>query len=369
MLNAPMVSVRIPSYNHAKYIHACIESVLNQTFTDFEVVIVDDCSTDNSVEVIRSFQDPRIKLDILPRNSGMNVAVERCMQLSSGKYVANLSSDDFWEPTKLEQQVAFLERHPEYDAVFAQVKVVGEDGEALKANQFVNPFDYENKSSEEWLRRFFYFGNCLCNPSVMIRRSVYETFGYQDKRLVSLSDFDLWVKFSFEHRFWILNQQLTMFRVRDNGMNLSANNPGNQRRQFFEFKQILDHYLTIHKTDLLKQIFPECTRFGEPDERTIPYFLGRLAIDYPSTAHWLWGCETIYHLLADQEIAAVLEKKYDFRYRDFLDLTKATDSPQITPGKEKNHAMYHALKQKIAKHFPALYPKLKRTYYKTFHRT
>ncbi|MEZ4626908.1 MAG: glycosyltransferase family A protein [Eubacteriales bacterium] len=77
-----------------------------------------------------------MKLDILPRNSGMNVAVERCMQLSSGKYVANLSSDDLWEPAKLAQQVAFLERHPEYDAVFTQVKVVGEDGEALKANRF-----------------------------------------------------------------------------------------------------------------------------------------------------------------------------------------------------------------------------------------
>ncbi|MEZ4508629.1 MAG: hypothetical protein R2881_02940 [Eubacteriales bacterium] len=206
---------------------------------------MDDCSTDNSVEVIRSFQDPRIAGYLAAqfryecRRGALHAApVPESMlrifpAMISGSRQSLRNKSPFWNGV--------------HDAVFTQVKVVGEDGEALKANRFMNPFDYENKSPEEWLRRFFYFGNCLCNPSVMIRRSVYEKFGYQDKRLVSLSDFDLWVKFSFEHRFWILNQQLTMFRVRDNGMNLSANNPGNQRRQFFEFKQILITFLLFKK--------------------------------------------------------------------------------------------------------------------------
>jgi len=366
MLSAPMVSVRIPSYNHEKYITACIESVLNQTFTNFEIVIIDDCSTDNSVEVIRSFQDPRIKLEVLSRNSGMNVAVERCMQLSSGKYIANLSSDDLWVPTKLEQQVAFLEQHPEFDAVFTQVQIVGEYGNALDTRHFANPFDYENRSPEEWLRRFFYFGNCLCNPSVMIQREIYEKFGYQDKRLVSLSDFDLWVKLSFGHRFWILDQQLTMFRVRDNSMNLSANSPANRRRQQFEFKQILDHYLQIRDPEQLKKIFPECTKFGSPMEQTIPYFLGMLAIDSPSMIHRLWGLETIFDLMADAETAKLLEETYDFRYRDFIELTKT--APLFSESMSDNSNMF-VLKQKIAKLFPRLYNTLKRFYFKTTRRS
>jgi len=366
MLNAPWVTVRIPSYNHEKYIHACIESVLNQTFTDFEIVIIDDCSTDNSVEVIRRFQDPRIKLDVLPRNSGMNVAVERCMQLSSGKYVANLSSDDLWAPTKLAQQVTFLEQHPEFDAVFTQVQIVGENGNALSSREFANPFDYENRSPEEWLRRFFYFGNCLCNPSVMIRREVYEKFGYQDKRFISLSDFDLWVKLSFEHRFWILDQQLTMFRIRDNGMNLSANNPANRNRQQFEFKQILNHYLQIHNPEKLKKIFPECTKYGNPNEQTIPYFLGKLAIDFPSKIHQLWGCETIFDLMEDAETAKRLEKECDFRYRDLIELTKS--APLISESISNGDRMY-TLKQKIAQRFPGFYRMLNRVFYKTFRRS
>ena len=366
MLSAPMVTVRIPSYNHEKYIPACIESVLNQTFTDFEIVIVDDCSTDNSVEVIRGFQDPRIKLEVLTRNSGMNVAVERCMQLSSGKYVANLSSDDLWAPTKLEQQVAFLEQHPEFDAVFTQVQIVGEDGNALSARHFASPFDNENRSPEEWLRRFFYYGNSLCNPSVMIRRKVYEKFGYQDKRFISLSDFDLWVKLSFEHRFWILEQQLTMFRIRDNGMNLSANNPPNRRRQQFELKQILDHYLQIRDPEQLKKIFPACTKYGTPKEQTIPYFLGMLAIDLPSMIHRLWGCETIFDLMADAETAKLLEESYDFRYRDFIELTKT--APLFSESMSDNSKMY-TFKQKIAQLFPRFYKALKRVYYNALRRS
>lgn len=374
MLSRPMVSVRIPSYNHEKYIRDCISSILNQTYSDFEIVIVDDCSTDRSVDVIRSFHDPRIKLEVLPRNSGMNVAVERCMQLGTGKYVANLSSDDLWEPTKLEKQVAFLEQHPEYDAVFTQVQAVGENGQPLGSAEYVSPFDFTNRSPEQWLWRFFYLGNCLCNPSVMIRREVYEAFGYQDKRLVSLSDFELWVKLSFQHRFWILNEELTLFRIRDNGMNLSAINPGNMRRLMFEYKQILNHYLQIRDPKRLERIFPECRKYGEPEEKTIPYFLGRLATDVPSMSHWLWGCETIYKMMEDPEAVKLLEEKYDFRYRDFLDLTKRVPPcpPESQPATKPKTSMLSVAVQRL-KHFlaklsPRLYFALKKGYYKLFRR-
>lgn len=377
MTHTPLVSVRIPSYNHEKYVRACIQSVMDQTFTDFEIVIVDDCSTDHSVEVIQSFDDPRIKLEVLPRNSGMNVAVARCMQLSSGKYIANLSSDDLWAPAKLAEQVSYLEQNPDCAAVFTQVVIVGEDGQPLSDLAFPSPFDYENRSPDAWLRRFFYRGNCLCNPSVMIRREVYEKFGYQDKRMVSLSDFDLWVKLSLEYQLWVLDQKLTMFRVRNDGMNLSANNPGNQRRQMFEFKQILDHYLEIRDPERLKRIFPECEKFGKPEERTIPYFLGRLAIDVPTMVHWLWGCETIFGLLADPDMARLLEGKYDFRYRDFIDLTKtvppAPPAPPEPARKQKrtpkpNLAAYgvYRVKRILARLFPQGYLALKRWFYRVF---
>ena len=327
MSAAPLISVRIPSYNHGKYIEACISSILRQTFQDFEIVIVDDCSTDDSVSLIRNIKDPRIKLEVLKRNSGMNVAVARCMQLCQGKYVANISSDDMWEPTKLEKQVEFLERNKEYDAVFTQVKFIDETGRPIRRvnNPYAYIFDYKNRESTQWLRRFFYLGNCLCNPSVLIDREVYKSLGYQDKRLVSLSDFDLWVKFALYHKFWILNEDLTKFRLRKSNANLSADTSKNKNRMSFEHKQILDNYLSITDTKMLTAIFPESLRYGEPEVGTIPYFLGRLAIDTDSRIHQLWGCEKIYNLMRSQKAVESLEKHCNFRYVDFYALTQRID--------------------------------------------
>lgn len=327
MNSTPLVSVRIPSYNHEKYIYDCISSVLDQAFQDFEIVVVDDCSTDGTVDVIREFNDQRIKLEVLKRNSGMNVAVERCMQQCTGKYVANISSDDMWEPTKLQKQVEFLEGGKEFDAVFTRVQFIDDNGNHVDdaGNKYAHIFDCENRDASQWLRRFFYQGNCLCNPSVMIKREVYKSLNYQDKRLVSLSDFDLWVRFSLNHQLWILDEKLTKFRIRDEDMNLSADTPGNRNRGAFEYKQILDHYLSIKDPKRLIEIFPESLSFGEPQETTIPYFLGRLAIDSSSMFHRLWGCEKIFALMSDPKAAGCLEECYDFRYNDFLRLTKTTD--------------------------------------------
>ena len=100
----PRVSVRIPAYNHGKYILECLQSVLEQTFQDFEIVITDDGSTDDTVEIIRSFSDPRIHLEVFPENRGLTSTVANCCRRAKGEYIANLCSDDAWEKDKLEKQ-------------------------------------------------------------------------------------------------------------------------------------------------------------------------------------------------------------------------------------------------------------------------
>lgn len=323
----PMVSVRIPAYNHEKYIHACISSILHQTFQDFEIVIVDDGSTDGTVDVIRQFTDPRIKLEVLARNGGMNVAVEHCMRRCTGQYIANMCSDDIWVPDKLEKQVAYLQQHPDVDAVFTRVLFVGENGEELSAANYPNAriFDCQNREPQQWLRHFFYHCNCLCNPSVLIRRQVYEEYHYQDKRFLSLSDFDLWVKLSFSHRLWILDEKLTCFRIREHQKNVSAATPANLNRLAFEYKQILDHYLQIQSPAMLTQMFPEALAYGKPTVETIPYFLGRLAVDTGTPYHTLWGLEKIYTLLENESACAYLAEECNFRYVDFIGLTAKTN--------------------------------------------
>lgn len=113
------VSVLIPSYNHSAYIASTIQSVLNQSFSDFELLIRDDCSTDNSSEIISGFSDSRIRAFLSEKNVGVVRSLNFLMEQAKGKYLAILGSDDLRMPEKLEKQVAFLESHPDIDCCFS----------------------------------------------------------------------------------------------------------------------------------------------------------------------------------------------------------------------------------------------------------
>ncbi len=113
----PRVSVVIPSYNHSAYLRQCIDSVLAQTHADWEIVAVDDCSSDDSVAILRSYDDPRIRVYVNERNMGTYPTENVGLDLATGDYIAILNSDDYWEPDKLRQQVEVLGAHP--DALFS----------------------------------------------------------------------------------------------------------------------------------------------------------------------------------------------------------------------------------------------------------
>ena len=125
----PKVSIILTSYNHEKYINETIDSILNQTFTDYELIIWDDASSDNSWQIIQSYTDPRIKIF---RNNetrrgiyGINKAIS---EIASGNYIAIHHSDDVWEIDKLQKQIDFLDNNPEYGAVFTWAQIIDENG-------------------------------------------------------------------------------------------------------------------------------------------------------------------------------------------------------------------------------------------------
>ena len=168
---APKVSIILTSYNHAKYISQAIQSVLEQTFKDFELLIVDDGSSDNSREIIKTFTDSRIKLFLYEKNRGPFEAIKECLQAARGKYIAIHHSDDVWQETKLEKQVDFLEKNPDYAACFTQVEFIDESGEIYELPEkhpYKNVFVQKNRSREEWLNQLFWRMSSFCNPSALI---------------------------------------------------------------------------------------------------------------------------------------------------------------------------------------------------------
>jgi glycosyltransferase involved in cell wall biosynthesis len=126
----PLVSILIPSYNHARFLPACLDSIRAQTFTDREVVLVDDGSKDESVAIARDYaaKDPRIHVHVNGQNLGTYGTEQKALELSKGELVAVMNSDDLWAPEKLERQIALLEKHPEAPYCYTLGWMVDDEG-------------------------------------------------------------------------------------------------------------------------------------------------------------------------------------------------------------------------------------------------
>jgi glycosyltransferase involved in cell wall biosynthesis len=317
------VSVIIPSYNHEKYIGECIQSILNQTYQDFEIVITDDGSTDRTVEIIESFDDPRIKFFKHSKNKGAPETINNCMQHANGKYIAPLGSDDAWYPEKLKRQVTYLDEHPDIAVVFSKVEWVNESGILIpgEQNPYKDVFNVQNRTRFEWLNHFFKYGNCLNMPSSLIHRKCFTEIGLQNPVLAALHDFDFWIRICLVYDIIVLDEKLVRYRWMSDSSNASGRSIRTTTRTRFESKQLLNHYLKIKDVRELLLVFPEAANYGTISQDTIPYFVARMALELPIEFMALWGLEVIYELLKDEKTALKLEKQCGFTYQDFIKLT------------------------------------------------
>ena len=321
------LSVIIPCYNGEKYISQAIQSVLDQTYHDFEIVITNDGFTDDSLSRIEAFDDSRILLYNFDRNRGVAAAINNCIEHARGKYVAILDADNVFLSSKLEMQIRFLESHPEIGAVFTWVQLIDDSGRKLEdaGHPYQTLFEQPNRSRQEWLNHFFYRNNCLCHPSAMIRKECYEAIGDYDTRLSQLLDFDLWIRLCRQYEIFIIPDELLKFRIHDDDSNLSGQSLGAQSRHDWQASQVLNNYLAISSSDELLQIFPEVARFGpQLDDDLVPYYLSMLAFDGGYTSAKLWALNTLYGLLGSPA-AKKLRDAAGFEEIDFIRMTSDPD--------------------------------------------
>ena len=323
----PKVSVILTSYNHADYIAAAIESVLNQTFADFELLIVDDGSQDNSREIIKTFDDPRIKFFLYPENRGPLLAVAEAVNSARGKYIAVHHSDDLWAPDKLEKQVAFLDAEKDYAACFTWVNFVDEHGNFYEpdAKDFYRKiFEQPNRTRAEWLNYFFYNTNCLCHPSAMIRRGFFkkarllETHGFWQ-----LPDYLMWIRLCFHGDIFILPERLTNFRLRRTRQeNFSATTFDKLVRLELEFLFVAREFVNNFKDDeFFLAVFPEAKKFIVDGQINRDFALAKLCFErknIATSAFRLAGLELLKNLLSNPAAAAQIKKLYGYDDKSFL---------------------------------------------------
>ena len=203
------VSVIMPTYNCGAYIEDSIRSVINQTMRDWELLVVDDCSTDNTPEVMKLFaSDERIRYMKLEKNSGPAGARNYGLDHASGEYIAFLDSDDLWLPDKLEKQLAFMERQGARISCTAY-EAISEQGERL--NRVVKPFkkaDYD---------LVLYTGNCLGNSTVVYEREVFADIRVPEIR--KRNDFALWLQLLKKETYaYGMDEIFMQYRVRENSV-------------------------------------------------------------------------------------------------------------------------------------------------------
>ena len=328
MIGNPKVSVILTSYNHEKFLRESIDGVLNQTFKDYELIICDDASTDHSWDIICSYDDSRIisyrnNINIVRGN--LNKMIE---QVAHGEYIAIHHSDDAWEPTKLEKQVHFLDTHPTIGAVFTNAHLIGENGDSLNdSSHFLyNIFDQPNRDRFEWLNTFFYKGNALCHPSVLIRKICYDECGTYRNGFIQDDDFDLWVRVCLKYEIHVIPEKLVRFRILSNEMNVSGNRPETRIRSRYEYFQLLDNFLKIPTYQELVKIFPVAQKYYRQEGFDIGYVLGRVALETTEDEFkQLFGLNLLFKAINDPNRMKKISKLYGFNQKEFFDLAAHYD--------------------------------------------
>lgn len=202
----PLLTVLMPVYNGEKYLYEAIESIQNQTFNDFEFIIINDGSTDNTARILESYrrQDNRIRV-YDQSNQGLAASLNRGLNLARGIYIARMDADDISLPERFTEQVMFMEKHPEIGVCGTWVSNIGE----LSCKPWTPPID------DATIRCQLLFNVPLVHPSVMMRRSLFTDFGLLYPDYPHAEDYALWAQASLYTKFANIPQILLSYRHHD----------------------------------------------------------------------------------------------------------------------------------------------------------
>ena len=209
----PEVSVIIPAHNAAQYLPEAVDSVLGQTFNDFEILIIDDGSTDNTEEVLRRYHS-KVRY-FSQQNSGVAVTRNRGIERAQGRYIAFLDADDTWMPHKLERQMAAMAEHKDYRICYSAFTVTGPDLAPISVSR--------SRRQSHALEDLLLQGNVVATPTtVMGERALFVEAGGFDPALSQCADWDMWVRLAALTDFLYIDEPLACYRQHSSNMSRNA---------------------------------------------------------------------------------------------------------------------------------------------------
>lgn len=223
---SPLVTVILPSYNHCRFVEQSIRSVTGQTYANIQLIVIDDGSTDGSVDVIRSLAEEFHFEFVEQRNAGLIETLNRAKRRIRGKYVALTASDDYWHPEKTARQVRYLEKHPGYALVHSRIR-------------YVNEYSIELREIRERCTSGSVFPQLLLGEfhvhglSALVRADIFSQFEYGR---FYIDDLYMWLKIAERHPIGYLDEALAFYRRHDNHLT------GNSEKMMLGEKEIIDQF-------------------------------------------------------------------------------------------------------------------------------
>ena len=206
-LTNPLVSIITPTYNRADFIEQAVNSVLAQTYASFELLIVDDGSTDNTRDLLKpALADSRVRY-FRQQNQGQSVARNLALSEAKGDLVCFLDSDNYWPAEKLEHQVSLFRQHPDYDVIYGDIIVIDEKGQEVSRKNM--------RRYSGHIARYMICDNCVSMNTAMARRRCFDELGAMSGKRRVADDYDLWLRFSARFRFLYVPEFLAYYRVMD----------------------------------------------------------------------------------------------------------------------------------------------------------
>lgn len=365
MNEQPLVSVFIPYYNDEKYLSCAIDAVINQTYQNWELILFNHVSTDNSYKIAHSYKDPRIKhIDAqtnLGAGSGYNIKIS--LPYMNGKYIKLLCADDYMKEDCLENLVFCLESNPDKDIVFSDMDYVDDENKSLH-NKWSNDIPMSDFVSDEniTLAKFFHGYSHIAYPAALIKMEAIKSIQL-DISMVMLFDVSLWIKLLVAGKKIMFYPHSTInYRIHNNQMSSRKNIERAVKSGAFELYQLLDLFYGIKDINLIKQICPSkySAMLNDGDEEFIPFCIAYYwASMYPNNnwSHFkdqhptreLFGATKIYYLLKDENFREKLKNKFNFGIKEFREIYTWIPSDDLQEEEMLSHFTFidHILKKDV----------------------
>ena len=320
------VSVLIPYYNDRDYLAQAIESVLNQTYQDFELILVNHATTDDCREIAHSYKDKRIKHIDMPQNygAGTGLVIIEFLKQATGKYVKLFCADDIMYSTCLEDMVKYMETHPQIDFAFGDVEYIDKKNKSLNKSWFKSRFKFSLKNSEiDCLKNYFEGYSVLPYIGSFAKRELFETINI-NKSFIMLFDMSLWLSLLIKgYKIGYLNKYIAGYRIHDNQLCSSKHRVTIFQRSKFEFSKFTELFFEIDNIEILKKMFKDnkwLNKILDLSKEDLKFILAFEMLILPLTTQRITGYNYIFNLIEHDDTRKYLENKFNFGIKELREI-------------------------------------------------